>query len=78
MLTTFCGIVLLIALISTPDNGKNQFKRLVYLVGFAFSSGLGLCPLLEIAIIMNPSIVVSALIGNVFYKLQIFFMFILN
>lgn len=64
MLTTLGTIGLLLALISTPDNGKNQKLRLSYLLGFAFLSGLGLGPLIKIVITVNPSIVVTALIGE--------------
>ncbi|XP_031835498.1 bax Inhibitor-1 [Nomia melanderi] len=64
MLTTLGTFGLLLALISTPDNGKNQKLRLSYLLGFAFLSGLGLGPLIKIVIAVNPSIIVTALIGT--------------
>nr|XP_012150975.1 PREDICTED: probable Bax inhibitor 1 [Megachile rotundata] len=64
LLTTLGTFGLLFALISTPDNGKNQKLRLGYLLGFAFLSGLGLGPLLHLVISINPSIVVTALIGT--------------
>lgn len=64
LLTTLGTLGLLVALMSTPDNGKNQKLRLSYLLGFAFLSGLGLGPLLEMVISIDPSIVVTALIGT--------------
>lgn len=64
LLTTFGTLGLLIALMTTPDNGKNQKLRLSYLLGFAFLSGLGLGPLLEMVVSIDPSIVVTALVGE--------------
>ncbi|XP_035725030.1 probable Bax inhibitor 1 [Vespa mandarinia] len=64
LLTTFGTLGIFFALMSTPDNGKNQKLRLGYLLGFAFLSGLGLGPLLEIVINIDPSIVVTALVGT--------------
>lgn len=64
LLTTIGALGLLFALISTPDNDKNQKLRLGYLLGFAFLSGLGMGPLLEAVIFVDPSIVVTALIGK--------------
>ncbi|XP_011300495.1 probable Bax inhibitor 1 [Fopius arisanus] len=64
LLSTLGALGLLIALGVTPDNGKNQKLRLGYLLGFAFLSGLGLGPLLEIVISIDPSIIVTALVGS--------------
>jgi len=44
----------------TPDNGKNRGQRMAMLLGFGFLTGLGMGPLLQMAIMMNPSIVTSA------------------
>jgi len=55
------GAGLAIGLFMTPDNGKNRGMRMGMLLGFAFLTGLGLGPLLSIAIMMNPSLVPSAL-----------------
>ncbi|XP_043270869.1 bax inhibitor 1 [Venturia canescens] len=63
-MTALGGLGLLMALLFTPDNGKNQKLRLGYLLGFAFLSGLGLGPLLEIVISIDPSIIVTGLIGT--------------
>ncbi|RWS29335.1 bax-mediated apoptosis inhibitor-like protein [Leptotrombidium deliense] len=53
-----------IALMSTPDTGKNRNKRLIYLNGLAFSSGLSLGPLLNLAIMVNPSIIPMAFVST--------------
>jgi FtsH-binding integral membrane protein len=63
LLSTFGALGLLIALGVTPDNGKNQKLRLGYLLGFAFLSGLGLGPLLEIVVSIDPSIIITAFVG---------------
>lgn len=64
LLSTLGALGLLIALGVTPDNGKNQKHRLGYLLGFAFLSGLGIGPLLEIVISIDPSIIVTALVAT--------------
>jgi len=61
ILFSLLGAGLAFGLFFTPDNGKNRLTRLSMLLGFAFLTGLGLGPLLQIAIMMNPSIVPSAL-----------------
>lgn len=55
---------LLIALYSTPDNGKNQQRRLSYLLGFSALSGLGLGPLIEVTLYIDPTILPTALIST--------------
>lgn len=64
LLSTIGALGLIFALICTPDNGKNRSLRLGYLLGFSFLTGLGMGPLLEIAISVDPSIVVTALVGT--------------
>lgn len=44
----------------TPDNGKNRGQRMAMLLGFGFLTGLGMGPLLQMAMMMNPSIVPTA------------------
>lgn len=39
-LTTIIGVGLMLALIATPDNGKNTKLRLGYLLGFGLTSGM--------------------------------------
>jgi len=51
---------LVFALHANPDNGKNRSTRLALLLGFAFFSGLGTGPLLEMAIMINPGIIPNA------------------
>ncbi|XP_076242480.1 bax Inhibitor-1 [Calliopsis andreniformis] len=63
LLTNLGTLGLLFALIATPDNGKNQKLRLSYLLGFALLSGLGLGPLLQLVIAVNPNIIITSLIG---------------
>lgn len=63
LLLSLGALGLLLALVCTPDNGKNQKIRLGYLLGFAFLSGLGMGPLLEIVASVDPSIIVTALVG---------------
>lgn len=53
---------LALGLFMTPDNGKNRGMRMSMLLGFAFLTGLGMGPLLSMAIMMNPSLVPSALL----------------
>jgi len=53
-----------IALYSTPDTGKNRNTRLGYLLGLAFASGLGLGPLMEYTILVNPSLIPTALMST--------------
>merc|ERR1719510_1419350 len=53
---------LALGLFMTPDNGKNRSTRMGMLLGFGFLTGLGLGPLLQLAIMMNPSIVPTALL----------------
>uniref|UniRef100_A0A1B6KBM2 Bax inhibitor 1 n=1 Tax=Graphocephala atropunctata TaxID=36148 RepID=A0A1B6KBM2_9HEMI len=64
LLTVIAAVGLLFALMSTPDNGKNRQMRIGFLLGFAFFSGLGMGPLLEMAVAINPQIVVTALLGT--------------
>ena len=52
---------LAVGLHMTPDNGKNRLQRLGMLLGFAFISGLGMGPLLDMAIRINPAIIANAL-----------------
>jgi len=61
ILLSLLGLGLALGLFMTPDNGKNRSTRLAMLLGFAFFAGLGLGPLLDMAIMMNPTIVPSAL-----------------
>lgn len=61
ILFSLLGAGLALGLFFTPDNGKNRSTRMGMLLGFAFLTGLGMGPLLEMAIMINPTIVPSAL-----------------
>lgn len=62
--TLLAAIGFLIALNCTKDNGKNQIMRLSFLLGFSFCTGLGLGPLLDQVIMIDPSIIPTALIST--------------
>lgn len=64
LLTSLGAIGLLLALMATPHDGKNQAKRLGLLSGFAFFSGVNLGPLLNVAIMVDPAIVMEALLAT--------------
>lgn len=64
LLSNIGALGLLLALLTTPDNGKNQKLRIGYLLGFAFLSGLGFGPLLDAVIKIDPSIVITALFAT--------------
>ena len=53
-----------LAITLTPNEGKNNQKRLYYLLGFAGCTGLALGPLLDIAMYMNPRIVPMSLVST--------------
>ncbi|KAM7284610.1 probable Bax inhibitor 1 [Ixodes scapularis] len=63
-LTTLLSLGLLVALFTVQDNGKNQHVRLSILVGFAFTTGLGLGPLLDVVVSVDPSIVATAFVAT--------------
>uniref|UniRef100_A0A023G0H6 Putative bax-mediated apoptosis inhibitor tegt/bi-1 n=1 Tax=Amblyomma parvum TaxID=251391 RepID=A0A023G0H6_AMBPA len=63
-LTTLLSLGLLVALFAVPDNGKNQHVRLAILVGFAFTTGLGMGPLLDVVISVDPSIIATAFLAT--------------
>jgi FtsH-binding integral membrane protein len=53
-----------IALWSTPHHPKNVQSRLGYLIGFALCIGLSSGPLLDAALIINPSLIITALLST--------------
>ncbi|XP_061432687.1 probable Bax inhibitor 1 [Lethenteron reissneri] len=63
-LMTLVSMGLLMWLMFTPRNGQNDAKRLGILCGFAFTVGLGLGPLLDFVIAINPSIIATAFMGT--------------
>ncbi|XP_023947938.1 bax inhibitor 1 [Bicyclus anynana] len=64
ILSAIAGAALMLMLIATPDNGKNTKLRLGYLLGFGLTTGMGLGPLLEYVSIIDPAIIVTALLGT--------------
>ncbi|CAL1279949.1 unnamed protein product [Larinioides sclopetarius] len=60
LLSALGSLGLMITLMNTPDDGKNTKLRLGYLLGFAFLSGLGLGPLLDVVIAVDPAIIPTA------------------
>ncbi|KAI8434929.1 hypothetical protein MSG28_003402 [Choristoneura fumiferana] len=63
-LSAIVGAGLMLMLIATPDNGKNTKMRLGYLLGFGLTSGMGMGPLLDYVSIVDPAIIVTALLGT--------------
>lgn len=64
-LSAIGALVFFFLLMSTPDdNGKAMTTRVGYLLGFTFLTGLGLGPLLEHVIIIDPSIIITAFVAT--------------
>lgn len=64
LMSALVAIGFAIALYSTPDTGKNRNTRFCYLLGFAFATGLGLGPLMEFTIMVNPSIIATSFLST--------------
>jgi len=64
LLTTIISIVLLLLLYATPPNRGNEYLRIGYFMGFTTLAGLGTGPLLDLALDVNPSIIVSAFLST--------------
>jgi hypothetical protein len=52
----------MVLVMTTVHSRENESKRFGYLAGFAFCSGLGLGPIIDVAIHINPSILPTALL----------------
>ncbi|KZS18796.1 bax inhibitor 1 [Daphnia magna] len=64
-LTSFVAIGFLLTLFATPDeSGKNAKTRIGLLLGFSFFTGLGLGPLLDTVIRINPAIISTAFLST--------------
>ncbi|CAD5122100.1 DgyrCDS10550 [Dimorphilus gyrociliatus] len=63
-LTLIASIACLFALYSTPHNRTTEKRRLAYFGGFTFCAGISLGPLLERLIMIDPSIITTALTGT--------------
>jgi len=64
LLAALGSIGFMLALGMTENAPKNQMKRLGYLVGMAFCTGLSLGPLLDHVISVDPAIVVTAFFAS--------------
>jgi len=64
LLTSLGSIGLMLALRMTPHTRDNEGKRFAFLCGFAGLSGVGLAPLLDICIRINPAIIPTALMAT--------------
>nr|XP_005308457.3 bax inhibitor 1 [Chrysemys picta bellii] len=64
LLSGLGSLALLIWLMATPHSRETEQKRLGILAGFAFLTGANLCPLLEMCIVINPSIIPTAFLGT--------------
>jgi len=60
LLSTLAALGFMAALMFNPDDGKNTLKRLGLLSGFAFCTGLGLGPLLEMSLYINTTLIPTA------------------
>jgi FtsH-binding integral membrane protein len=61
LLFALAALGLAVGLTFTPDNGKNRGQRMAMLLGFAFLTGLGMGPLLDMAVRINPALIPNAL-----------------
>lgn len=59
------ALIFFVLLMATPDDGGKGLKmRILYLLGFSTLSGVGMGPLLEHVILVDPSIITTAFIGT--------------
>ncbi|XP_060529596.1 bax inhibitor 1 [Cylas formicarius] len=64
-LSAIGALIFFFLLISTPDdNGKGMTKRVGYLLGFSTLTGVGMGPLLEHVVLVDPSIIITAFIAT--------------
>lgn len=64
LLSALGSLGLMIWLMATPHSHETEQKRLGLLAGFAFLTGVGLGPALELCIAINPSIFPTAFMGT--------------
>lgn len=64
LLTGLSALGSLLWLMMTPYDGKNQLQRLSLLGSFAFFTGCNLGPLLDMAMAVNPTLIMQALLGT--------------
>ncbi|KAI2659504.1 putative Bax inhibitor 1 [Labeo rohita] len=63
-LTMLGSLAMMGWLAMTPHSAQTEKKRLAILAGFAFFTGLGLGPLMDYVISVNPSIILTAFLGT--------------
>ncbi|KAM9760693.1 bax inhibitor 1 isoform 2-T2 [Dama dama] len=64
LLSALGSLGLMIWLMATPHSHETEQKRLGLLAGFAFLTGVGLGPALDLCIAINPSILPTAFMGT--------------
>ncbi|XP_027446077.2 bax inhibitor 1-like [Zalophus californianus] len=64
LLSALGSLGLMIWLMTTPHSHETEQKRLGLLAGFAFLTGVGLGPALELCIAINPNILPTAFMGT--------------
>uniref|UniRef100_G1SG91 Bax inhibitor 1 n=1 Tax=Oryctolagus cuniculus TaxID=9986 RepID=G1SG91_RABIT len=64
LLSALGSLGLMMWLMATPHSHETEQKRLGLLAGFAFLTGVGLGPALELCIAINPSILPTAFLGT--------------
>jgi FtsH-binding integral membrane protein len=64
LLTVLGSLGLLFALYMTPHQPENQGKRMAYLIGFAFLTGIGLGPVMEVVTMIDSTIVPTAFLAT--------------
>lgn len=73
LLSAFISLGLVLGLTFTRDNGKNFYQRLAMLLALGGFTGHSMGLLLDFAVMLNPQIIVTALVGTavVFVSLSI-------
>lgn len=59
------SLILILGLHFYRDNGKNYYNRVAMLYAFGFCSGQTMGPLLQYVVSVDPSIIVTALVGTI-------------
>lgn len=64
ILAALGSLILVLGLHFYRDNGKNYYNRVAMLYAFGFCSGQSMGPLLRYVVSVNPSIILTALVGT--------------
>ncbi|VDK70576.1 unnamed protein product [Onchocerca ochengi] len=59
----FGSILLMVALLKTPHNVHNERKRFGYYIAFCILSGVSSGPIIEKALIIDPSVILTSFLG---------------